>query len=94
VELKKDSHSDKPPSLALYQKAGAIGFWALRLGPGPYLAGKTFFGVAGEQISYLHEMIVAEEVHRLTLALITLHVLVRSTGWAVPAGVTALVPVS
>ncbi len=64
-ELKKESHSDKPPSLALYQKAGSVGFWALRLGPGPHLAGQTFFGVPGEQISYLHEMIVAEEVHGL-----------------------------
>jgi len=34
----------------------------LRIGPGPHLHGKTFFGVKGEDITYLHELIIHEEI--------------------------------
>lgn len=38
---------------------------ALRLGPGPHLHGKTFFGVKGEDVTYWHEMIAHEEMQAL-----------------------------
>lgn len=58
----RENPAGKRPSAALYKKAGSVGIWALKLGPGPHLNGQSFFGVKGEDITYLHEMILHEEM--------------------------------
>jgi len=70
-EALASEESGKVPSTELYQKMGAFGIWACRVGPGPWLrmcvdAGlfKLPGGVEPEQFDYFHEKIVAEEAAR------------------------------
>src|SRR6478735_2183330 len=70
-EAMANEDSGKAPSTELYQKMGAFGIWASRVGPGPWMkmcvdAGLFTLpgGVKPEEFDYFHEQIAHEEASR------------------------------
>jgi hypothetical protein len=70
-EALTSEESGKVPSSELYQKMGAFGVWACRVGPGPWLkmcveAGLFTLpgGIRPEEFTYFHEQIAHEEANR------------------------------
>lgn len=51
----------------LYKALANAGLWAIRVGIGPHLHGRTFLGFHGKDFDHFHEKIAYEEISRLGL---------------------------
>ena len=62
-EAKIGEETGEPASQEVFEKMGAAGLLAMRMGPGPHLKlfPKLLGGVSAEEFDYFHEMIVHEE---------------------------------
>jgi alkylation response protein AidB-like acyl-CoA dehydrogenase/predicted heme/steroid binding protein len=62
-EAKEFDIMGKYPSKEIFLKCGEFGYWASRIGPGPWLQGRKLpGGVKPEEFDYFHELIAHQEL--------------------------------
>lgn len=67
-EAQANDASGEAPSKEVFLKAGSFGLLASRIGPGPWLKGRSLpGGITAEQFDYFHELIAHEEMAAMGL---------------------------